>query len=394
MNRRDAAAGVGLPGANPYELELLERVRDDVLSQRRPFNQAGVATALQSSGRVLGTAGSFAAVARISAELSGLGPLQELLEEPELTDIFVNDPNQVWLQRGRGLERSAVVFAGEAEVQALARRLIASAGKRLDEANPCADAQLPNGLRVHAVLPSISGGRTLLSIRLHRLRPFSIADLVERGVLVAEAAKLLEELVSARLSFLISGATGSGKTTMLNTMLGLCDAGERLIVVEDTPELSPSHPHLVSLRSRAPNAEGQGAVNLQQLVREALRMNPTRLIVGECRGAEIRELLTALNTGHCGGGTVHANGAAEVPARLQALGALAGMSPQSVSLQAASAIDAVLHMSHSTAGRKAVHLGLLSLDQGELDVHIAAGFSSEGVEPGPAWRRLQRRLLR
>lgn len=376
-----------------YDLELLERVRDDVLSQGRPFNSAGVATALQTSGRVLGTAGSFAAVARISAELSGLGPLQYLLEDPELTDIFVNAPEQVWLQSGRGLERCPVAFGNEAEVQALAKRLIARAGKRLDEANPCADAQLPGGVRVHAVLPSISGSGTLLSSRLHRVAPFSLPELIERRVFPADAGALLRDLVAAGLSFLISGATGSGKTTVLNALLGTCNPQERLIVIEDTPELAPVHPHVVSLRSRAPNIEGEGAVDLRQLISEALRMNPTRLVIGECRGAEIRELLAALNTGHGGGGTVHANGATDVPARLHALGALAGMSLQAVSLQAVSAIDVVLHMANTPEGRKLVHLGLLALDQGQLEVQIAAGFSADGVEPGPAWRRLQRRLV-
>lgn len=182
------------------------------------------------------------------------------------------------------------------------------------------------------------------------------------------------------------------KTTLLNTLLGICGPQERLIVVEDTPELSPGHPHVLSLRSRVANVEGLGAVDLRQLVREALRMNPSRLIVGECRGAEIRELLTALNTGHGGAGTIHANGAADVPARLQALGALAEMSPQAVSLQAVSAIDVVLHMSNTASGRRLVHLGLLSLEEAQLGVQMAAAFSAEDVIPGPAWRKLQRRL--
>lgn len=374
------------------DAELLEKVRNDVLSKGRSFDSAGVAAALQTSGRVLGTAGSFAAVERINAALNGLGPLQHLLGDPEVTDVFVNAPDQVWLNRGLGPERCPVSFAGETEVRALAKRLISAAGKRLDEASPCADGQLAGGIRVHAVLPPISGCGTVLSVRRHRAKPFSLPELIGRGVIPAAASELLTELVCARLNILVSGATGSGKTTLLNTLLGLCHSDERLVVVEDTAELSPQHPHVLSLQSRTANMEGNGEVDLQQLVREALRMNPTRLIVGECRGAEIRELFMALNTGHSGGGTVHANGAPDVPARLQALGALAGMNATAVSLQSASAVDVVLHMSNTASGRRLVHLGLLGVNHGELEVQIAAESSVGGIEPGPAWRKLQRRL--
>lgn len=358
-----------------------------------PVTPSRVAAAVQRSGKLLGTAGALAAVESISAELNGLGPLQPLTRDPLVTDIFVNGPDSVWLDRGRGLERAPVSFAGEAQVRALAARLVAAGGRRLDDGSPCMDVRLDRGYRVHAVLPPISTAGTLLSVRIRRESVFSLAELGRSGMFGLFIEDVLRRMVARRLSFLVSGATGSGKTTLLATLLGLCEPGERLVLIEDASELNPVHPHVVSLESRHSNLEGGGAVDLGELVRQALRMRPDRLVVGECRGAEVRELLSAMNTGHNGaGGTIHANTAAAVPARLTALGALAGMGPDAVRLQAASALDAVVHLERTRLGRRVASVGLVGEDAGGLAVAVALETVGGEVRAGPAWPELAARL--
>ena len=372
---------------------LLEAVRTSVLADAGPVTASRVAAAVQASGRLLGTAGSLAAVETISAELTGLGPLQPLVRDPLVTDIFVNGPTSVWLDRGRGLERAPVTFTGEAQVRALAARLVAAGGRRLDDSSPCVDVRLEGGFRVHAVLPPISTGGTLLSVRIRRATVFSLDELGRAGMFGPLLRTVLERIVERRLSFLISGATGSGKTTLLATLLGLCSPRERLVLIEDAAELNPVHPHVVCLESRHTNIEGGGAVDLGELVRHALRMRPDRLIVGECRGAEVRELLTAMNTGHTGaGGTIHANTAAAVPARLTALGALAGLGPDAVRLQAASALDAVVHLERTRYGRQVASVGLMRDDGSGLVVATALESADGAVRGGPAWPALAARL--
>ncbi len=368
------------------------------MTDAAPVTPSRVAAAVQASGRLLGTAGALAAVESISAELNGLGPLQPLTLDAAVTDIFVNGPDSVWLDRGDGLERAPVVFSGEPQIRALAARLVAAGGRRLDDGSPCVDVRLDGGYRVHAVLPPISTAGTLLSVRIRRATVFSMSELRRDGMFGtgtcgALVQSVLERMVAGRLSFLISGATGSGKTTLLATLLGLCPPRERLVLIEDAAELNPVHPHVVSLESRHGNLEGGGAVDLGELVRQALRMRPDRLVVGECRGAEVRELLSAMNTGHAGGGgTIHANAAEAVPARLAALGALAGMGPDAVRLQVASAIDAVVHVERTGTGRQVASIGILDAQEQGLVVTAALEVLSGQVRFGPAWRQLADRL--
>lgn len=358
-----------------------------------PVTPSRVAAAVQATGKLLGTSGSLAAVERISAELNGLGPLQQLVRDPSVTDIFVNAPDSVWLDRGRGIEKAPVAFAGEAQLRALASRLVAAGGRRLDDGSPCVDVRLDGGYRIHAVLPPISTAGTLLSVRIRREQVFAMDELREGGMFGALVQSVLERMVERRLSFLVSGATGSGKTTLLSTLLGLCDPTERLVLIEDASELNPVHPHVVSLESRHGNLEGGGEVDLGELVRQALRMRPDRLVVGECRGAEVRELLTAMNTGHTGGGgTIHANAAAAVPARLTALGALAGLGQDAVRLQVSSALDLVVHVSRSREGRHVACIGLLEETGGSLGVSVALENAGGRLTTGPAWKILARRL--
>ncbi|MBX7444683.1 MULTISPECIES: TadA family conjugal transfer-associated ATPase [unclassified Arthrobacter] len=385
LRRREAAGGRAA-----VDYGLLESVRESMMADAGAVTPSRVAAAVQATGKLLGTAGSLAAAERISAELNGLGPLQELTRDPAVTDIFVNAPDSVWVDRGRGIERVPVMFEGEAPLRALACRLVAAGGRRLDDGSPCVDVRLAGGYRVHAVLPPVSTSGTLLSVRIRRERVFTMAEMRAGGMFGPLVQTVLERVVERRLSFLVSGATGSGKTTLLSTLLGLCPAEERLVLIEDASELNPVHPHVVALESRHGNLEGGGTVDLGELVRQALRMRPDRLVVGECRGAEVRELLTAMNTGHSGGGgTIHANTAAAVPARLTALGALAGMGPDAVRLQAASALDVVVHVGRTSRGREVLCVGVFSDGPDGLAVAPAL---VEGGSPGPAWPALAARL--
>ncbi len=383
----------GRGGTATMDPSLLATVRESVMAGEGPVTPSKVAAAVQATGRLLGTAGSLATAERLSAELNGLGPLQELTRDETVTDIFVNAPDSVWVDRGSGLERTGIVFAGESHVRALAARLVAAGGRRLDDGSPCVDVRLDAGYRVHAVLPPISTAGTLLSVRIRREQVFSLDELRRKGMFGEVIQDILRCLIERKLSFLISGATGSGKTTLLSTLLGLCPPGERLVLIEDAAELNPVHPHVVALETRHGNLEGGGSVDLAELVRQALRMRPDRLLVGECRGAEVRELLAAMNTGHTGGGgTIHANTATAVPARLTALGALAGMDHTAVRLQTASALDAVIHVERTARGRRLSCIGSVMDHDGNLAVVPAVDIIDGALRMGPAWSALALRL--
>ncbi len=295
---------------------------------------------------------------------AAFGPLTALVGDPAVTDVFVNPDGTVWADRGGGAIREHALLLAADGARELAVRLISTGGRHVDEATPCGDVRLGDGIRVHAVLPPVSGGGTALSIRVPGPSQPTLTELESRGFFDPGDADRVRELVGSRANVLVSGAAGSGKTTLLAALLAAAPAHERIVVIEDVAELRIDHPHVVTLEARQPNLEGAGAVPLDRLVREALRMRPDRLVVGECRGAELRELLGALNTGHDGGaGTVHANSLADVPARLEALGVLCGLSPGAVARQAVSAIDAVLHVERTDRGRRLAAIGALSLDR-------------------------------
>jgi pilus assembly protein CpaF len=367
------------------ESNLVGRVRQR-LAENGSGDLVGIVRDEQSSAAVIADDAALAALERdVVAELSGAGPLEPLLRLPGVTDVLVNRPDEIWLDRGRGLERAPVRFADDVAVRRLAQRLATAAGRRLDDASPFVDAVLPDGTRLHAVLPPITG-YAALSLRVLARRRFELADLVERPV-----AALLRAIVAARLAIVISGGTGTGKTTLLGALLGCVPAAERLVVIEDARELVTSHPHVVRLVTRAPNVEGAGTVGLRELVRQALRMRPDRLVVGEFRGPEMVELLVALNTGHEGGAaTLHANAAVDVPARLAALGALGGLSRAAVTSQVASALDVVVHLRRGASGRRRVaEIGLLERAGDELTESPAW---SSGHGPCARWDVLVERL--
>ena len=340
---------------------LLDRVRARLASQPGPPTRARVAALVrEEAGGLLGDDDVLVAVRGAVDELAGAGPLEALLRTPGVTDVLVNGPEQVWVDRGSGLERARVRFPDDDAVRRLAVRLAGTVGRRLDDASPWVDVGLADGTRLHAVLPPVSGSGTCLSLRVLRRTTHSLAELAALGTLPGASEELLRAVVAGRSAFLVTGGTGSGKTTLLSALLGAADPADRIVVCEDAPELSPGHPHVVRLVTRPPNVEGVGSVTLRDLVRQALRMRPDRLVVGEVRGAEVTDLLAALNTGHDGGcGTLHANRPAEVPARLEALGVAAGLDRAAVHSQAAAALAVVVHLRRTPAGRRVTELGVV-----------------------------------
>lgn len=334
--------------------DLLERVRSALAGQGSEPTPARVAAALRADG-VFGDSTVLAVVEELRREAVGAGPLDDLLADPAVTDVLVNGPNQVYVDRGRGLERVLLRTGDENAVRRLATRLAAGAGRRLDDATPYVDVRLRDGTRFHAVLAPVAAPGTCLSLRVPARKVFGLDELVAAGTVPPAVAALLRDVLAARLAFLISGGTGCGKTTLLASLLSLVPAGERLVLVEDASELRPDHPHVVRLEARPPNVEGSGEITLRDLVRQALRMRPDRLVVGEVRGAEVVDLLAALNTGHEGGcGTVHANSAADVPARLEALGVAAGLGRDAVHSQLACALHLVVHLIRGPDGVRRV----------------------------------------
>ena len=284
-------------------------------------------------------------------ELLGLGPLAKFARDATTTDIIVDGHGRVWTDTGTGLNRTETMLEAET-TRGLAIRLLGQGGKRLDEGMPFGDVQIGNA-RVHAVLPPIATAGPQLSIRLPSQTQPTLEVLAAAWPQADKWLNVLHHLMEHRANILISGATGSGKTTLLAALLATVDSNQRILTIEDTPELDIRHPHVVGLATRDPNTEGQGGIGLPLLIRQALRMRPDRVIVGECRGAEVAEFLSAMNTGHRGAiGTVHANSAGDVPARLNAMAALAGLDPVTAAAQIRSAIDVVLHLQRDEQGQR------------------------------------------
>ncbi|KTR76438.1 pilus assembly protein CpaF [Microbacterium oxydans] len=297
------------------------------------------------------------------------GPLLPHIDDA-VTDVFVNGAGGLYVDRGNGAEPAAAWRASEREVRDLAVALVGLGGRHLDDQAPCVDVRLDSGVRVHAVLSPVSTTGTALSIRIPRVRAADLRSLSALGAFDARQEAWLLGLVAERANILITGGTGTGKTTLLSALLSEVAPGERIVTIEDVAELRPRHPHHVALEARQPNLEGAGGITLSRLVRESLRMRPDRLVVGECRGEEVRELLTALNTGHDGGaGTLHASGLRDVPARLEALGALAGMDAVALARQAVSAFTIVLHLDRAPGGvRRIRQAGRLVIAADRLDI--------------------------
>ena len=365
-----------LPGPSRVAPGILHRFMPRVLSgtlslQRKPGKLPGVFTAHPAGPRAAerGTAPwSYPSVEHVpvdrelalrylGSELYGFGALDLLLEAGEklgaaITDIYVNSPCDIWVGINGTTRPVALSLGNERRVRDLAERLIRRHGGQLDAAHPAADISDEHGKRIHAIIPPLSE-RTRLSVRLPARERPTLAQLQAAGLCDEATAAYLRRMIAERRGFLISGGTGTGKTTLLNALLGLCTPQERLILLEDTPELAPQHEQVIALKTRAANSEGAGEIGLGELIVQALRMGPDRLVVGECRGAEVVHLLTAMNTGHRGAGTtLHANSAQAVPLRLCALGALAGLDSRTVALHTATAFERIIHLEHRDGRRR------------------------------------------
>ena len=370
--------------------EFVERVRRRLASQGSAATAVSVTEALRAEGLVLPEATIVEVVQALRTEMTGMGVLEPLVQTAGVTDVLVNGAHQVWIDDGRGLRQTDVVFPDEGAVRRLAQRLASAAGRRLDDSSPFVDARLPEGIRLHAILPPISPHGTSISLRIPRRQVFSLDDLVRVQMVPPAGRDALARLVEDRRAFLVSGGTGTGKTTILNTLLSAVGREERIVVVEDSAELQPDHPHVVRLEARPANSEGSGEVTLRDLVRQALRMRPDRVVVGEVRGGEVVDLLAALNTGHEGGCcTVHANSAAHVPARLESLALPAGLNRDGLHAQAAAGLHAVVHLLRDAQGRRRVAgLAVLERVDGLVRTVPALVFRDGDVLAGPGVDRL------
>ncbi len=376
---------------------LADRVRQRLIDggAEQPPTASRVAELLRQEGLAIGDESLLRLVSELRDEFTGTGPLQPLVRDPAVTDILVNAPDRVWVDRGQGLELSDVTFAHAGAVLLLAQRLAAAAGRRLDEAAPFVDARLPEGVRLHAVIPPIADECASISLRIPRRRGFTLDDLIEADTVDHAGADWLRAVIEARLAFLVTGGTGSGKTTILSTLLGLVPPQDRLLIVEDSAELRPDHPHVVRLEARPPNVEGAGCVTMRDLVRQALRMRPDRVVVGEVRGAEVVDLLAALNTGHEGGcGTVHANSPDDVPARLEALGLMAGLPRDALHSLVSAGLHVVMHVERRPAGRMLSSLHVVTDVDGRAEAMPALSRAAGGWKAGPGLPLLRERVGR
>jgi pilus assembly protein CpaF len=298
-----------------------------------------------------------ALVARVAERSFGLGPLEPLLRDPAVDEVMVNGPRAVFVERGGRVEPAAVTFGSEADLRHVIERILAPLGRRVDEASPLADARLPDGSRVNVIIPPLSLDGPILTVRRFRRRGFTAAELVEQGTMTEALRAFLAGAVRGRINVLISGGTGSGKTTTLNALSAFIPAGERIVTIEDAAELRLQQPHVVRLESRPPNLEGRGEVTIRALVRNALRMRPDRIVVGEVRGAEALDMLSAMTTGHDGSlSTIHAGSPEEALRRLETLALMADVALPlaAVREQVAGAIELVVHQARGRNGERRV----------------------------------------
>ncbi len=290
-------------------------------------------------------------------ELFGLGPLEPLLADPTISDILVNAPKNIYIERGGKLERTDVEFKDDEHLMRVIERIVSTVGRRIDESSPMVDARLQDGSRVNAIIPPLSLDGPVLSIRRFGAEPLRMASLIEKGALTKEIAEMFEMCVHARLNILISGGTGAGKTTLLNSLSAYIPETQRIVTIEDSAELQLQQPHTVRLETRPPNIEGKGEITQRDLVKNALRMRPDRIVIGEVRGGEAIDMLQAMNTGHDGSlTTIHANTPRDAVARLETMLQMTGMrlSDRAMRQQIASAINLVIQAARLADGTRRI----------------------------------------
>jgi pilus assembly protein CpaF len=343
--------------------DLAVALRERLIERARAGESGGAELDAEVRSLVEREAGSLpcdereALCRRVLLLATGLGPLEPLLSDPAVDEVMVNGPGEVYVERRGQVEPTGVSFGGEAELMHAIERILAPLGRRVDEASPLCDARLPDGSRVNVVIPPLSLDGPVLTIRRFRRHGFSDADLVELGTWSPPLRDFLAQAVRARLSILVCGGTGSGKTTTLNALSSFVPAGERIVTIEDTAELRLQQPHVVRLEARPPSVEGRGEVTIRRLVRNALRMRPDRIVVGEVRGAEALDMLSAMSTGHDGSlCTVHAGSPAEALRRLETLALMAGLGLPHAAIreQVADAVDLVVHQARIGGGARRV----------------------------------------
>ncbi|AGT04311.1 putative secretion ATPase [Corynebacterium glutamicum MB001] len=343
---------------------VVENVQRIIATKETPPTSAEIASLIREQAGVISNEDIVMVLRRLRSDSVGVGPLESLLALPGVTDVLVNAHDSVWIDRGQGVEKVDMDLGSEEAVRRLATRLALTCGRRLDDAQPFADGRITRDdgsvLRIHAVLAPLAESGTCISVRVLRQARLSLDDLIQSGTVPEDIAPALRNIINQRRSFLVVGGTGTGKTTLLSAMLTEVPADQRIICIEDTAELHPGHPSTINLVSRQANVEGAGAVSMADLLKQSLRMRPDRIVVGEIRGAEVVDLLAAMNTGHDGGaGTIHANSISEVPARMEALAATGGLDRMALHSQLAAAVDIVLVMKHTPFGRRLAQLGVL-----------------------------------
>ncbi len=345
--------------ADSLRARLIEARREEAAGGRAPSAELGeqVRELVEAEAALLGEADREALVERVLRDTVGLGPLEELLADPSVEEVMVNGPRRVFVERGGRIEPVAVGFADEEELRNAIERILAPLGRRVDELSPMVDARLADGSRVNAVIPPLAVDGPVLSIRRFGAKRPGPRELLELGTLSEAQLERLERAVGERLSILVSGGTGSGKTTLLNALSSFIAPAERLVTIEDAAELRLQRRHVVRLESRPAGVEGRGEVTIRDLLRNALRMRPDRIVIGEVRGAEALDLLTALNTGHRGAlSTVHANSPGDALARLETLALMAGLGlpHTAIAAQVRSGIDLVVHIERLADGSRRV----------------------------------------
>jgi pilus assembly protein CpaF len=349
------------------DVSRLESLEANMASQKVT---TAISEILDEEGRLLTDADRARLIEEIKNELLGLGPLEPLLWDDEITDILVNGPSQVYVERGGKLYLTDVSFQDDQHLMLIIDRIVSQVGRRVDEASPMVDARLPDGSRINAIIPPLALDGPSLSIRRFGKRRYSVDDLVAKDSITPDMVEFIRAIIRARLNVLVCGGTGSGKTTMLNCISAFIPVDERVVTIEDSAELVLQQPHVVRLETRPPNVEGKGEVTARELVRNTLRMRPDRIIVGEVRGSEVFDMLQAMSTGHDGSlCTIHANTPRDSMGRLEMMMLLAGWSiPQrAMRQQIASALNVIVHVSRLSDGtRKVMRISELVGMEGDM----------------------------